>query len=257
MTDVRGPSPTAESRGPSPPETTDDTPRDGETTVRPRGRRRLIARAALIVASAAVVLSGTAYGWTRFAAAGHLYDPADAPRVDVAVVLGAQVAPGGAAPMPVLRGRLATAAELVRAGRVKVLLVTGDAGGGSGDETAVMTSYLVNDLGIDPARVVIDPDGLDTYDSCRRARTVFGVTRALVITQAYHLSRAVALCRDAGIDADGVRAGCADCRRVTLLRNMARDYAACTKAAFDALVDRPPGVISPPSRAVTDALDRR
>jgi vancomycin permeability regulator SanA len=156
--------------------------------------------------------------------------------------------------MPFLRGRLETAAGLVRAGRVKVLLVTGDAHGGSGDETAVMTEYLIDDLGIDPARVVVDPDGLDTYDSCVRARNVNGVTRALVVTQAYHLSRAVALCRHAGIDADGVRADCDGCTTVRLIRNTARDYAACTKAAFDTLVDRPPGVESPPSRAVADAL---
>jgi vancomycin permeability regulator SanA len=119
-----------------------------------------------------------------------------------------------------------------------------------------MAAYLVGDLGVDPRRVVVDPDGLDTYDSCRRARTVYGVSRALVVTQAYHLSRAVALCRDAGISADGVRAGCAGCRTITLVRNTARDYAACTKAAFDALVDRAPGVVSPPSRAVADALSR-
>jgi vancomycin permeability regulator SanA len=201
----------------------------------------------------AVTVSGGAFAWTRYAAAGHLHDPGDAPRADVALVLGAQVAPGGTGPMPVLRGRLATAADLLRAGRVRVLLVTGDADGGSGDETAVMTSYLVTDLGVDRARVVVDPDGLDTYDSCRRARTVYGITRALVVTQAYHLPRAVALCRDAGIDADGVRARCDGCRTVTVLRNTVRDYAACTKAAFDALVDREPGVGSPPSRAVTDA----
>jgi vancomycin permeability regulator SanA len=232
-----------------------DTLGDGRLTVRPwRRRRRLVARAAAAVIGVTIVVSGAAFAWTRYGAAGHLHDPADAPPTDVALVLGAQVAPGGTGPMPVLRGRLETAADLVRAGRVRVLLVTGDADGGSGDETAVMTAYLVTDLGVDPARVVVDPDGLDTYDSCRRARTVYGVSRALVITQAYHLSRAVALCRDAGIDADGVRARCDGCRTITLVRNTARDYAACTKAAFDALVDRAPGVQSPPSRAITDAL---
>jgi vancomycin permeability regulator SanA len=228
---------------------------DGKTTVRPwRRRLRLVVRAGTLAIGVAVIVSGAAFAWTRYGSAGHLYDPAHAPSADVALVLGAQVAPGGTRPMPVLRGRLETAADLLRAGRVKVLLVTGDAHGGSGDETAVMTSYLVTDLGVDPARVVVDPDGLDTYDSCRRARTVYGVGRALVVTQAYHLPRAVALCRDAGIDADGVRARCDDCRTITLVRNTARDYAACTKAAFDALVDRAPQVVSPPNRAVDNAL---
>jgi vancomycin permeability regulator SanA len=234
-----------------------DTLGDGETTVRPRPRRwRLPVRAAVVAGCVAVVVSGPAFAWTRFAAADHLYDPADAPGADVALVLGAEVAPGGTRPMPFLRGRLETAAGLVRAGRVKVLLVTGDAHGGSGDETTVMSAYLVGDLGVDPSRVVVDPDGLDTYDSCVRARAVYGITRALVITQAYHLSRAVALCRGAGIEADGVRARCDGCSKVRLIRNTARDYAACTKAAFDALTDRPPGVAAPPSRAVADALAR-
>jgi vancomycin permeability regulator SanA len=233
-----------------------DTHGDGETTVRRRPPWRLVVRAAVVVGCVAVVVSGPAFAWTRFAAAGHLYDPADAPRADVALVLGAEVAPGGTRPMPFLRGRLETAAGLVRAGRVKVLLVTGDAHGGSGDETTVMSAYLVGDLGIDPARVVVDPDGLDTYDSCVRARTVYGITRALVVTQPFHLSRAVALCRGAGIDADGVRAACDGCSTARLVRNTTRDYAACTKAAFDALTDRPPGVDSPPNRAVADALTR-
>jgi vancomycin permeability regulator SanA len=228
---------------------------DERTTVRPPHRRwRPVHRVVATAVGLAVLVSGTAFAWTRYAADGHLYDPADAPRTDVALVLGAQVAPGGTDPMPVLRGRLATAADLVRTGRVRVLLVTGDAHGGSGDETTVMTSYLTTELGVDPDRIVVDPDGLDTYDSCRRARTVYGITRALVVTQAYHLPRAVSLCRDAGIDADGVRADCTGCRRITLLRNTARDFAACTKAAYDALVDRDPAVTSPASRAVTDAL---
>jgi len=218
------------------------------------GTVRVLKHTVRIAVAVAIVGSGGAFAWTRFAAGGHLYDPADAPRADVAIVLGAQVAPGGTGPMPVLRGRLRTAAELVRAGRVKVLLVSGDAHGGSGNETAVMTSYLVDDLGVERTRLVIDPDGLDTHDSCVRAVAVFGVRRALVVTQTYHLARAVALCRDAGLDADGVRAGCDGCRTVTLIRNAARDYAACTKAAADALLDPAPEVPTPPSRAVTDAV---
>ena len=67
---------------------------------------------------------------------------AEAPTADVVLVLGAQVAPGGTDPMPVLRGRLDTAAALVRDGRARVILVSGDGTGGSGDETTVMTSYL-------------------------------------------------------------------------------------------------------------------
>ena len=187
------------------------------------------------------------------AADGNVYTEAQAPAADVVLVLGAQVAPGGADPMPVLRGRLDTAAALVRDGRARVILVSGDGTGRSGDETTVMTSYLTR-LGIDPARVVADPSGLDTYDSCLRAKEVYGLSRALVVTQSYHLDRAVALCRHVGIDADGVMAGCPTCRRATLFRNALRDVLACVKAGWDALTDRRPAIESPPSSALTDAL---
>ena len=106
---------------------------------------------------------------------------------------------------------------------------------------------------MDPRRIVTDPDGLDTYDSCVRARQVYGVTRALVVTQPYHLARAVALCRRVGIDADGVGARC-DCVPLNVARNAARDYLATSKAAWDLWRGRPPAVGSPPSDEVDRAL---
>ena len=219
----------------------------------PRPVRSLV-RIGLYAALVVVAVAAIPFAWTRAVAGGHLYDEADAPEAEVALVLGAQVAPNGTAPMPFLRGRLDTAAWLVEHGRARVLLVSGDATGGSGNETAVMTSYLTGSRGVDAARVVADPYGRDTYDSCRRARDVYGVTRALIVTQSYHLARAVALCRHVGIDADGVAARCDGCLSLNLVRNAARDYFACTKASFDALRDRPPAVPSPPDGAVTAAL---
>ncbi len=217
---------------------------------------RLVASLVLVFA----VVTAVPFAWIHAEAAGHLHPEraarpgAGGPRADVVLVLGAQVAPGGKAPLLYLRGRLDTAARLVHSGRARVILVSGDAHGASGDETAVMTRYLVDSAGIDPARVVSDPDGLDTYDSCVRARTVFGVDRMLVVTQHFHLPRAVALCRHAGIDALGVDAGCAGCSPVNLPRNYVRDYFACSKAALDVLSDRRPAVASPPSDAVRVAL---
>jgi vancomycin permeability regulator SanA len=209
----------------------------------------------LIVAVLIVMVGiGIPLGWTRAAAGGHLFDEAAvAVAADVVLVLGAQVAPSGDWPMPVLQGRLDTAAQLLRDGRARVILVSGDASGGSGNETSVMASYLA-DVGINPDRIVTDPYGLDTYDSCLRAKQVYGITRALVVTQPYHLARAVTLCRHVGIDADGVDARCGECLRVNLVRNSLRDYLACSKAAWDAFRDRPPAVESPPSNAVAVAL---
>jgi vancomycin permeability regulator SanA len=209
-------------------------------------------RVGVLAGLVVTLMAAVPYGWVRSAAAGHLYEEGNAPRADVLIVLGAEVAPGGIEPMPFLKGRLDTAATLSKAGAVKVILVSGDAHGGSGDETSAMTSYLIRN-GVDAHRVVTDPSGLDTYDSCVRAGTVYGVQRALVVTQAYHLPRAVALCRQAGLDVDGVAARCDGCG-LNLVRNAVRDYFASTKAAWDAFTDRPPAVDSPPSTEIMDDL---
>ena len=124
-------------------------------------------------------------------------------------------------------------------GRATVVLVSGDGGGASGDEPAVMTTYLA-ERGVDRRRVVADPFGLDTYDSCARAREVYGVERALIVTQSYHLSRAVTLCRHLGLDVDGVTARCDGCGAALLAEKSIRDYFASGKAAWDAGRGRPP-----------------
>jgi vancomycin permeability regulator SanA len=116
-----------------------------------------------------------------------------------------------------------------------------------------MTRYLVAH-GVDPARIVTDPYGLDTYDSCRRAHDVYGLRRMLVVTQPYHLPRAVALCRSMGIDATGVGARCDGCDLFQLAYNATRDYFAASKAALDLIRGRPPAMTSPPSTAITQAL---
>jgi vancomycin permeability regulator SanA len=211
------------------------------------------------VSVAVTAAAAAPFGWVQAHASGHLYGSGDlrdgnGPHADVVIVLGAQIAPGGVRPMPFLQYRLDTAAALLASGNATVALVSGDAAGTSGNEPAVMRDYLAS-VGVDPARVVEDPFGLDTYDTCVRARQVFGVTRALIVTQRYHLARAVTLCRQAGIDADGVGAACDGCS-LRLYTNAVREYFACTKAAWDAWRDRPPAVNSPASTAVADALAR-
>lgn len=194
--------------------------------------------------------------WTTAAAHGHVYAEADAPTADVVIVLGTQVAADRRTPQARLAGRLQTAADLLASGRGRVILVSGDGGGESGDEAAVMTDHLTGHLGVDPARVVADPFGLDTYDTCARARSVYGVTRALIVTQSYHVSRAVTLCRRLGLDVDGVIARCVDCGAGLLVEKTVRDYFASGKAVWDMAVHRPPAVSSPADPAVREALDR-
>ncbi|MGW3601690.1 SanA/YdcF family protein [Micromonospora sp. NPDC005161] len=213
-----------------------------------RGLTRVVA-----LGLAALLLASLPWLWTTISARGHVYDEADAPAADVVIVLGTAVAADRTRPGDRLAGRLETAAELVNSGRARVVLVSGDGGGTSGDEPAVMTSYLT-ELGVDPRRVVADPFGLDTYDSCARAREVYGVERALIVTQSYHVSRAVTLCRHLGLDVDGVTARCTGCGPALLVEKSVRDYFASGKAAWDAALGRAPAVRSPASPAVQDAL---
>lgn len=201
-----------------------------------------------------VVAVGGPFLWTRIASAGHVHEKlADAPSAPVVIVFGAELAPGGQRPKPFLAGRLDVAAELVRKGKARAVLVSGDAGGGSGDEIAAMTNYLV-EHGVDKRRIATDPHGLDTYDTCARAVDVYGVRRALLVSQAFHLPRAVTLCRRAGMEADGVHARCDSCRAITLRKNAVREIGADVKAAGDAVRRPAPAVDSPPDRSVTEAL---
>jgi len=217
-----------------------------------RGRRRRFRQLLCVVAVFSVlVLLPTV--WVRIGSAGRISTVAGAPSADVAIVFGAQVAAGGDEPMPFLRGRLDTAAQLITTGKVRALLISGDAHGGSGNEVRVMRAYLVG-LGVDPGQLVVDQFGLDTYDTCRRAHDVYGVTRALLVSQDLHLHRAVTLCRRLGIDAYGVPARCDGCRLVTIWYNTARDVAAGPKAAWEAFRRRPPAVQSPPDPALRQAV---
>ena len=222
---------------------------DGRVT-KSSWQRRVIGSSGLVAALGAGLV-GAANVWIRVAAAGRIYDAEDAPEWPVVVVLGAQVE--NTWPMAFLAGRLDTAAKLVHAGKAKVVLVSGNGSGQSGDEITAMTEYLVS-KGIDRTKIVGDPLGLRTYDTFARAVGVFGIDRTLVVSQGFHVPRAIALCREVGLDAIGVNGGC-DCSARSLARNRAREWLlARPKAVLDILFLDSPTVTSPPSDAVTLAL---
>jgi len=202
------------------------------------------------IAGAAGVV-GASVAFVRLRAVGHLHPEADAPSAPVALVLGAQVYPSGA-PSPFLAARLELARRLLARGTVQVLLLSGDGAAPEYDEPAAMAAYLAA-RGVPAERMVLDRFGLDTYDSAYRARQVFGVERLLVVTQAYHLPRAVGTCRALGIDADGV--GDVAVRRLSSawVRGALRDQVACVKTVLDLLTRRQP-VLEPPQTSVAEAL---
>lgn len=160
------------------------------------------------------------------------------PARPVALVLGNRAYPDGTVSR-LLAGRLDLALRLYRAGKVGTVLVSGDASGrgiaGGYNEVDPMRQWLIG-RGVPADKVVGDYAGMNTYDSCVRARRVFGVDRVTVVTQAYHLPRAVTLCRKVGLDAVGVAADSRGVSALDMKRRAARDDLACTKAVLELIV---------------------
>ncbi|MFF7297835.1 ElyC/SanA/YdcF family protein [Streptomyces sp. NPDC008265] len=207
--------------------------------------RRLAVQAVM----AGCVLALLPSAWTHATASDRLRTTADAPAADVAVVFGAGLWRGR--PTPYLADRLDAAAELYRAGKVRVVLVTGDNSRVEYDEPDAMRRYLT-EHGVPDARIVSDYAGFDTWDSCVRAKEVFGVERAVLVTQGFHIRRAVALCQAAGLDSYGV--GVADVHDATWYYGQTREFFASGKAALDAAFKPEPRFLGPKEEGVSRAL---
>lgn len=172
-----------------------------------RRRRRALLRVVGGSAGALLLLMGGAVAVNLLIvtkADGLVSTPADAPSAQVAIVLGARVGPGGR-PSPMLADRLETGLELYRLGRVQKLLLSGDHGTVPYDEVNAMRAYVVG-RGVPQEDVFTDHAGFSTFETMYRARDVFLVKDALVVTQEFHLSRAVYTARSLGLDATGVSA---------------------------------------------------
>jgi SanA protein len=156
--------------------------------------------------------------------------------VDVALVLGAGVTPEGT-PSYVLQDRLDEALALRNAGRVRRILVSGDHGTPSYDEPGAMRTYL-EARGVPPDDITLDHAGFDTYSSVWRAKHVFGASRVVVVTQAYHLPRALWVARALGMQAEGRAADRRPYRGRLWFE--AREIGSRTKALLDVMTSRTP-----------------
>ncbi|MFI8945416.1 vancomycin high temperature exclusion protein [Streptomyces sp. NPDC053750] len=209
-----------------------------------RGQRRLIQ--AVVAGCVLALLPAT---WMHLVTGDRLRTTADVPRTEVAVVFGAGLWDGE--PSPYLAHRLDAAAELYRAGRIEVVLVTGDNSREEYDEPDAMRAYLVRH-GVPDGRIVSDYAGFDTWDSCVRAKKIFGVDRAVLISQGFHIRRAVALCQEAGVVSYGV--GVDAVHDATWYYGGAREILAAGKAALDAVFEPDPRFLGPKEPGVARAL---
>ncbi|MFF5205395.1 vancomycin high temperature exclusion protein [Streptosporangium sp. NPDC000396] len=212
---------------------------------------------------AAVLLSVLAIApltWAWLTSSGHRAVADSSPRwlagipsAPAALVLGAAVS--GNTPSPMLARRLDISAELYRAGKVRAILLSGDNSRVGYDEPTVMRDYLLT-RGIPAGALVLDYAGFDTWDSCVRAREVFGATRLTVVSQVFHLPRAVALCRTAGVDAFGV--GDDSARRwASTYVYAAREFLASAKGVADSVLLHSAPVFPGPRETTLDAALHR
>jgi len=149
----------------------------------------------------ALVVGLSPFAVVGVASVGRITTPDAVADHDVVIVFGAGLDNGK--PSPYLAARLAIARDLFNAGKAKVILVSGDNLSPYHNEPAAMQEWLV-EQGIPADKIVQDYAGANTYATCVRARRIFGVTEAILVSQTYHLPRAVATCRLVGVDVVGV-----------------------------------------------------
>lgn len=122
----------------------------------------------------------------------------------VAIVFGAGLLSDGSAG-PVLRDRVETAVKLYQAGKVEKLLMSGDNRFVEYNEPEAMRQYAL-DLGVPHEDIRLDYAGRRTYDTCYRAKYIFQVDSAILVTQSFHLPRALFLCNWFDVESTGVEA---------------------------------------------------
>jgi len=141
---------------------------------------------------------------TSLYAINKIHQKEDAPGERLAIVFGAGLRRDGT-PTPILRDRVETAADLYFSGKVEKLLMSGDNRFVEYNEPESMRQYALS-LGVPDSAIVLDYAGRRTYDTCYRAKAIFGVESALLVTQKFHLPRALFICNALGLRASGVEA---------------------------------------------------
>jgi SanA protein len=167
-----------------------------------------------------------------------------APARRVAIVFGAGLTRSGSV-TAILYDRVATAADLYHAGKVDRLLLSGDNSTADHNEPLAMAE-AARQLGVPDEALVLDYAGRRTYDTCFRAQAIFGLDQAILVTQRFHLPRALYLCEALGLEAAGVSADRRPYRERSVRFWNFRELFATLAAWWDVTVARPTPVLGEP-----------
>jgi SanA protein len=193
---------------------------------------------------AAILLFGLPRLYVIFSTSSQVFALKDVPKTRVAVVFGAGLQRDGT-PSPVLRDRVATAADLYFAGKVEKILMSGDNRFVDYNEPGAMFTYAV-DLGVPAEDIVLDYAGRRTYDTCYRAKHIFQVETATLVTQGFHLPRAIYVCNSLGLPAVGVSADARPYRSFSRLYWGLRETVATLVALWEVHISQPVPVLGNP-----------
>lgn len=170
-----------------------------------------------------------------------IFSPKDSPSAPIAIVFGAGLNRNGTATL-VLRDRVDTAIQLYRDGKVQKLLFSGDNTSVNYNEPKAMRDYALS-KGLPAEVITLDYAGRRTYDTCLRAKEIFGVNKAILVTQNYHLDRALLTCERLGLNVQGVAADLNPYPQTALRLWWLREFPATAQAMWDLYVKAPDDVV--------------
>lgn len=161
-------------------------------------------------------------------------NPSELKNADAILILGASVYQDGRL-TPVLEDRVKTAIEVYKAGKASKILVSGDNSSASYNEVVPIRNFLT-EQGVAEEDIFVDFAGFNTYDSLYRAKEIFEVNSLIIVTQKFHLPRAIYIAKSRGIEVQGLSAD----KRTYLFKNYVRESLAMVYTYFKVKADVEP-----------------
>jgi vancomycin permeability regulator SanA len=193
----------------------------------------------LVMLLSVVVFIGVIHFWIHGNYSDKKYSNIDeAPKMKVAIVFGAGLDESGTG--DILSDRVQTGIDLYEAGKVQKIIMSGDNRTEFHDEPSAMMKQA-QEAGVPDYALQPDYAGRRTYDTCLRAKKIFKVDEAILVTQDFHMDRALYTCDSVGIDVVGVSANRHNYKGGNLYA--LRDYFALVKAVWEINVDQPDNVV--------------
>lgn len=165
-------------------------------------------------------------------------DIMDVPEKQAIIILGAYV--NGDNLSLVLEDRITAGIDLFDVGKSDRILLSGDHGQEHYDEVNAMRRYVLKNGSVDENDIFLDHAGFDTYDSLYRAKEIFGIESAIIVTQAFHINRSVYIARELGIDAEGYSVNQDKYKRILQVKWFVRESLSRVKAFLDVVFKSEP-----------------